>query len=182
MADRKVARLSKKSDEGKSGSRRAAATAHTYAQASHQWGESAKEGSRQAARSAEHAGAVASDALERSARFGEQAARETTQNIEAAMKYSSVLANGVQTFWQEWMGCAQEAMQKNVDGLQNLLRCRSASDLFQAHSELIKEEMQVLMDGGSRLSELSVRIANDAAKAFGDRFGGDGTGKPTTRA
>ena len=42
--------------------------------------------------------------------------------------------------------------------------------------------MQVLMDGGSRLSELSVRIANDAAKAFGERFGGEGTGKPTTRA
>lgn len=91
------------------------------------------------------------------------------------MKYGTVLASGMQTFWHEWIGCAQDVMQRNVDAVQNVLRSRSPSDFFAAQSDLLRDEMQAMIDFGSRLSEISARIASDAARAFGEHFeGGEG--------
>jgi hypothetical protein len=81
----------------------------------------------------------------------------------------------MQTFWQEWIGCAQDVMQRNVDGMQNLMRSRSPGDFFAARSELLRDKVQAIIDTGSRMSEVSARIASEAARAFGDRIeGGEG--------
>jgi phasin family protein len=94
------------------------------------------------------------------------------------MKYGTVLASGMQTFWQEWIGCAQDVMQRNVDGMQNLMRSRSPGDFFAAQTELLRDEVQAMIDTGSRMSEVSARIASDAARAFGEQLeegeGGEG--------
>jgi hypothetical protein len=87
-----------------------------------------------------------------------------------------VLASGMQTFWQEWIGCAQDVMQRNVDGMQNLMRSRSPGDFFAAQSELLRDEVQAIIDTGSRMSEVSARIASDAARAFGEQTEGEGNG------
>jgi hypothetical protein len=168
-------------NEAQSGGRRAAAAAHNYAQTSRdageagrreieEAGEAARRGAEQLRGAAEEAGQAASEIYTRSA-------RETAQGLEAAMKYGTVLASGMQTFWQEWIGCAQEVMQRNVDGMQNLMRSRSPGDFFTAQSELLRDKMQAMIDSGSRLSEVSARIASDASHAFGAHFEGGDAGE-----
>jgi len=155
-------------DEAQSGGRRAAAAAHNFAEASRDAVEAGRRGADEMRSSAERAGQAATDIYSRSA-------RETTQGLEAAVKYGTVLASGMQTFWHEWMGCAQDVMQRNVDAVQNVLRSRSPSDFFAAQSDLLRDEVQAMIDSGSRLSEISARIASDAARAFGEHFeGGEG--------
>jgi hypothetical protein len=167
-------------DEAQSGGRRAAAAAHNFAEASRDAGEAGRRGIEEAGEAgrrgaeqlrgaAEEAGQAASDIYTRSA-------RETAQGLEAAMKYGTVLASGMQTFWQEWIGCAQDVMQRNVDGMQNLMRSRSPGDFFAAQSELLRDEVQAIIDTGSRMSEVSARIASDAARAFGEQIEGEGNG------
>jgi hypothetical protein len=167
-------------DEAQSGGRRAAAVAHNFAEASREAGEAGRRGIEEAGEAgrrgaeqlrgaAEEAGQAASDIYTRSA-------RETAQGLEAAMKYGTVLASGMQTFWQEWIGCAQDVMQRNVDGMQNLMRSRSPGDFFAAQSELLRDEVQAIIDTGSRMSEVSARIASDAARAFGEQMEGEGNG------
>jgi hypothetical protein len=179
MADGKNDKSRK--DEAQSGGRRAAAAAHNFAEASRDAGEAGRRGIEEAGEAgrrgaeqlrgaAEEAGQAASDIYTRSA-------RETAQGLEAAMKYGTVLASGMQTFWQEWIGCAQDVMQRNVDGMQNLMRSRSPGDFFAAQSELLRDEVQAIIDTGSRMSEVSARIASDAARAFGEQIeGGEGNG------
>ena len=150
-------------DEAQSGGRRAAAAAHNFAEASRDAAEAGRRGADEMRHSAERAGQAATDIYSRSA-------RETTQGLEAAVKYGTVLASGMQTFWHEWIGCAQDVMQRNVDAVQNVLRSRSPSDFFAAQSDLLRDEMQAMIDSGSRLSEVSARIASDAARAFGEHF------------
>ena len=165
-----------KTRKNESGSRRAAAAAHNFAEATREAGEAGRRGIAEAGEAgrrgaeqlrgaAEETGSAVSDLYSRSA-------RETTQGLEAAMKYGTVLASGMQSLWQEWVGCAQDAMQRNVDGMQNLMRSRSPGDFFAAQGDLLRDEMQAMIDTGSRMSELSARIASDAARAFGDRFEG----------
>jgi phasin family protein len=165
-----------KTRKNEGGSRRAAAAAHNFAEATREAGEAGRRGIAEAGEAgrrgaeqlrgaAEETGAAVSDLYSRSA-------RETTQGLEAAMKYGTVLASGMQSLWQEWVGCAQDAMQRNVDGMQNLMRSRSPGDFFAAQGDLLRDEMQAMIDTGSRMSELSARIASDAARAFGERFEG----------
>jgi phasin family protein len=120
--------------------------------------------------SAKRAGQAASDIYTRSA-------REPAQDLEAAVKYGTVVASGMQTFWQEWIGCAQDVMQRKVAGMQNLMRSRSPDDFFAAQSELLRDKMQAMVDSGSRLSEVSARIASDAARAFRDHSEGGDAGE-----
>ena len=157
-------------DEAQSGGRRAAAAAHNFAEASRDAAEAGRRGADEMRSSAERVGQTATDIYSRSA-------RETTQGLEAAVKYGTVLASGMQTFWHEWIGCAQDVMQRNVDAVQNVLRSRSPSDFFAAQSDLLRDEVQAMIDSGSRLSEVSARIASDAARAFGEHFEGGEAGE-----
>ena len=166
-------------DEAQSVGRRAAAAAQNFAETSREAGEAGRRGIEEAGEAgrrgaeqlrgaAEEAGQAASDIYTRST-------RETAQGLEAAMKYGTVLASGMQTFWQEWIGCAQDVMQRNVDGMQNLMRSRSPGDFLAARSELLRDEVQAIIDTGSRMSEVSARIASEAARAFGEQIeGGEG--------
>ena len=64
-----------------------------------------------------------------------------------------------------------------------MLRSRSPSDFFAAQSDLLRDEMQAMIESGSRLSEISARIASDAARAFGEQFeGGEGSRVPANAA
>jgi hypothetical protein len=165
-------------DEAQSGGRRAAAAAHNFAEASREAGEAGRRGIEEAGeagrRGAEQLRGVAEEAGQAASDIYTRSARETAQGLEAAMKYGTVLASGMQTFWQEWIGCAQDVMQRNVDGVQNLMRSRSPGDFFAAQSELLRDEVQAFIDTGSRMSEVSARIASDAARAFGEHIENQG--------
>jgi phasin family protein len=157
-------------NEAQSGGRRAAAAAHNYAETSRDAAEAGRRGADEMRHSAKRAGQAASDIYTRSA-------RETAQDLEAAVRYGTVVASGMQTFWQEWIGCAQDVMQRTVAGMQTLMRSRSPDDFFAAQSELLRDKMQAMVDSGSRLSEVSARIASDAARAFGDHSEGGDAGE-----
>lgn len=167
-----------KTRKNEGGGRRAAAAAHNFAEATREAGESARRGIVEAGeagrRGAEQMRGAADEASSTVSDIYSRSARETTQGLEAAMKYGTVLASGMQTLWQEWVGCAQDVMQRNVDGMQNLMRSRSPGDFFAAQGDLLRDEMQAMIDTGSRMSELSARIASDAARAFGEQFEGSG--------
>jgi hypothetical protein len=168
-------------DEAQSGGRRAAAAAHNFAEATRDAGEAGRRGIEEAGeagrRGAEQMRGAAEEAGQAASEIYTRSARETAQGLEAAMKYGTVLASGMQTFWQEWIGCAQDVMQRNVDGMQNLMRSRSPGDFFAAQTELLRDEMQAIIDTGSRMSEVSARIASDAARAFGEQLEeGEGEG------
>ena len=58
----------------------------------------------------------------------EELARRSSQNLQAVSQASSVLVKGAQDVSHEWFGFAQERVQKNMDGLNRLLGCRSVQD------------------------------------------------------
>jgi hypothetical protein len=167
--------------EAKSVGRRAAAAAHNFAEASPEAGEAGRRGIEEAGeagrRGAEQLRGAAEEAGQASSDSYTRSTRETAQALEAAMKYGTVLASGMQSLWQEWIGCAQDVIQRNVDGMHNLMRSSSPGDFFGAQSELLRDKVRAIIDTGSRMSEVSARIASDAARAFGEQIdGGEGNG------
>ncbi len=96
----------------------------------------------------------------------QELARKSSQNLEAVTQATSVLAQGAQEISRDWLGFAQEGLKRNMEGLNALTRCRSVQDVVAVQSDLVRDNFQQVIDNSRRLSEVSVRVAQDATRSF----------------
>src|SRR4051794_19747160 len=76
------------------------------------------------------------------------------------------LVQGAQEVSQEMFGLVQEQLTKRVDGLNRIAGCRSVRAFVAAQSELMRDNVQLVIDTNRRIAALSVRIADEAAGAL----------------
>lgn len=96
-----------------------------------------------------------------------QSASQATQNLGTMMQAGSALAAGMQSVWQEWMHYTRSAVETNVQGCSRMLQSSTLPDMMAAQSELMQQEMELLLASSRRMSELSAQCINDAARNFG---------------
>jgi hypothetical protein len=89
---------------------------------------------------------------------------EATQNLRAAVQSGTVLARGLQDVSRECFELSQKRMQRNLDGLNNLVRCRSVADLLAAQSSLIRDNVEQTVDNSRRIAELALQMADEATR------------------
>ena len=99
----------------------------------------------------------------------QEVARRAQQNLEVLMQAGGVLASGFQSILREWADYAQSAVQRNVDGVNSLMRARTVQDLASAQSDLLASELRLLLDSSVRISEATARLARDVAQGINDR-------------
>ncbi|HYD99713.1 MAG TPA: phasin family protein [Alphaproteobacteria bacterium] len=93
------------------------------------------------------------------------AATERAQrSMDAALRCSTVVADGFQAVMHEMVSFTQGAMQRNLDGLQTLARCRTVEDLMATQGELLRQRLEAMIDSGAKISELTTRTATDAVQ------------------
>jgi phasin family protein len=96
----------------------------------------------------------------------EELARRSSQNIQAVSQASSVLMKGAQEVSHAWFGFAQERVQKNMDGLSRLAGVRSVQDFVAVQSDLVRDNLQQVIDTNKHVAEVSVRVADEAARSI----------------
>jgi phasin family protein len=96
----------------------------------------------------------------------EELARRSSQNVEAVSQASTVIAHGFQEASREWFGLAQNQIAKNMDAFNRLAGCRTVQDMVAVQAELIRDNLQQTINTSRRLTELSARIAGDAARTM----------------
>ena len=99
-------------------------------------------------------------------------AKQSSQNMEAVSQASTVIAKGVQEFSQEWFGLAQNRFQKNMEAMNRLVGCRSVQDFVAVQSDLVRDNLRESLEGGRRLAEVSVRVAEEATKTIQSQASG----------
>lgn len=90
----------------------------------------------------------------------------TSQNLQAVRQASTILVRGAQEVSQEMFGLVQEQLTKRVEGLNRMASCRSVRALVAAQSELMRDNVQLMIDTNRRIAALSARIADEAAGAL----------------
>ena len=93
-------------------------------------------------------------------------ARRSSQNLQAVTQASTVLARGAQEVSQEVLGLVQDRLQKNVDAVSRMAGVRSVQDFVAVQSDLARDALQQVIDTNKRIAELSVRVADEAARAI----------------
>jgi phasin family protein len=96
----------------------------------------------------------------------EELSRRSSQNLQAVSQASSVLMKGAQEVSHEVIQLVQDRLQKNIDGLSRLAGCRSVQDYVAVQSDLARDGLQQVIDTNKRIAELSVRVADEAARAI----------------
>lgn len=92
----------------------------------------------------------------------EETARQATCNVQTIMDCGTVIAHGLQDISREWLGQAQERLQKNLDGVNALLRARSPQDAIAVQSDLARDNLEALLQQSRRVSERIVAVADEA--------------------
>src|SRR3954454_17342426 len=94
----------------------------------------------------------------------EELARRSSQNVQAVSQASTVIVKGAQDVSREWFNSAQERLTKGMDGLTRLAGCRPVQDFVAVQSDLARDDLQQVIDTNKRVAELSVRVADEAAR------------------
>jgi hypothetical protein len=71
----------------------------------------------------------------------------------------------------ECLSMVQERMQKNLDGINAVVRSRTLPELMAAQGLLFRENLELTMRNSRRIVELSTRIADTATRTAMARGG-----------
>jgi phasin family protein len=99
----------------------------------------------------------------------EELARQSSQNVAAVTQANTVLVRGAQDVSREWLELAQSGVQKNLDGFSVLSRSRSLQEFAAAYTDLVRDNMQQMMDTSRRVADVSMRVAKEAARTAANR-------------
>jgi hypothetical protein len=89
---------------------------------------------------------------------------EAAHNLRAVAQSSTVLTRGLQEVSREVVSRSQQRLQRNLDGLQALARCRSMTDLVEVQSSLLRDNLEQTLESSRRLAELTLQMTDEATK------------------
>ena len=101
-----------------------------------------------------------------------EVASQTRETMDVMVQCGSVLADGWQNAWREWMGLAQEVASRNAEGMNALMRSRTVPDFYATQSRMLKDNMQLVLSRGVKISELSANTASTAIGKLNARLEG----------
>jgi hypothetical protein len=89
---------------------------------------------------------------------------EAAHNLRAVSQSSTALARGLQEVSREVVTRSQQRLQRNLDGLQALARCRSMSDFVEVQSSLLRDNLEQTVENSRRIAELTLQMTDEATK------------------
>jgi predicted amino acid-binding ACT domain protein len=120
-----------------------------------------------AQRTTERVGEVLGAARQR----GDEITQRASQNLELFAQSGTALARGMQDVSSEWLSMVQERMQKNLDGVNAVVRSRTLPELMAAQGLLFRENLELTISNSRRIVELSTRIADTTTRTATARGG-----------
>jgi phasin family protein len=91
-------------------------------------------------------------------------------NFEAFVAAGTAAAKGFETLSQQVIACNQKAVETGVATAKALLGCKTLQDVVEVQTDLTRKGIDEWLAEGTKLSELTVKVANEAVEPINSRL------------
>ena len=84
------------------------------------------------------------------------------ETIDAFVQASTIWAKGAETISKQVMALTQNSMQSSVVTAKAILGCKTLRDVIDLQADYTRSNFDTLVAEGTKLSEMSFKVANDA--------------------
>jgi hypothetical protein len=93
-----------------------------------------------------------------------EAVQQSSDNVQAVMESSSVIAGGLQDVASEWMRFVQLRVEQNLDYLDQLRECRNLHDCVALQTQMVRDNVEAFLQSAHRASERTTQFASTAMR------------------
>ncbi|MET0531008.1 MAG: phasin family protein [Microvirga sp.] len=86
--------------------------------------------------------------------------------LQAVARSNRILAGGAGTITLEWFGLRQERLLKNLEGMTDLLSCRTIPDFVSLQSSLVRGNVERMLENSQRLAQVTAQVAQEATQTL----------------
>jgi hypothetical protein len=87
-------------------------------------------------------------------------ATELTQQWSVNGEATRTMTGALTDIWGEWVSFMQKCARHNVDHWKVFFSCRTPQDFVKAQSELLRGDMEDVLESGRRIAEKSMRLSS----------------------
>jgi len=84
--------------------------------------------------------------------------------IDAVIKSGSIAAKGYETLNRQWLEFAQSSVDQTVGHVKALMQAKSIKEAVDLQNSFAKSRFEAIMSEGTKLSDMSVKAANEAIR------------------
>ena len=93
-----------------------------------------------------------------------KAAQKSSDNLDAIIRSSSVVAEVTQSISREWVNFTRERMEQNLNQFESLLRCRTPQDITAVQSEILRDNLERFLQCARRIAKITMQAPDAANK------------------
>lgn len=101
--------------------------------------------------------------------FSQEAARAQKDGLDALIQSSTIALKGSESLFKGWADLVREATERNAEGFKALLSAKTLNELAEVQTRLVQGQLDHMLQGTARLSELGVRVATEAFEPINDQ-------------
>ena len=94
----------------------------------------------------------------------QQATERSARNAETILYSATAIAKGLDGFAREYRDFLRQQIERNMDRMNELIRCRTPQDVAVVQSELVRDTINSALQSSRRMADVSLKVADDAGK------------------
>lgn len=94
----------------------------------------------------------------------QQATEQSSHNIDAIVQSSRAYADAIQNISRELSSFCRERLDRNLEKMNALMRSRTPQELIAAQSDLLRDNLEGILNSSRRVSEASLGVADEATR------------------
>ncbi|MCC7394811.1 MAG: phasin family protein [Sphingomonadaceae bacterium] len=112
----------------------------------------------------------AKEAGEKGQAFAKEAVEFSKGNVEAFVESAKIVAKGAEVIGQEIVAFAKASVEDTTNAAQRYAAVKTPAEFFALQNELSRTALDNVVKHGSKTTELSVKLANDAFQPISNRI------------
>ena len=100
----------------------------------------------------------------------EEFSQLSKENIDAFVKSGTVVAKGFEEAGKAWIDFTRRSLETSVETAKAVMSCKDLREVVDVQSDYARTSFDSLVNEGSKLSELGVKVANEALEPIQSRI------------